>query len=348
MQPTQILSRLANEPTPLIDGDQVTFVWQGAKPPRLMGDFTNWETAPVELREVAPELWALTLTFDADAYIEYGFLSGKKRLPDPLNPRRSPSGLGWDNHYFYMPAAAPNPLADPAASFPAGTITHHELPARPFLASTRRSVWLYQSPAAGPLPLWVVWDGKDYLERARLVAIMENMAAAGRISPVALAFVQHGGPNRSLEYNCSEATLGFVTETLLPFARQHLTLLDPAAHPGAYGVMGASMGGLMALYAGLRLPGIFGRVLSQSGAFAFGEYLPVVRDLIEYAPVTPVRIWMDAGKYEWLLRPNLDTYEQLRRRGYDVAYRQFHAGHNYPAWRDELPHGLEHLLGGGK
>lgn len=41
MQPTQILSRLANEPTPLIDGDQATFVWQGHKPPRLMGDFTD-------------------------------------------------------------------------------------------------------------------------------------------------------------------------------------------------------------------------------------------------------------------------------------------------------------------
>lgn len=348
MQPTQILSRLANEPTPLIDGDQATFVWQGHKPPRLMGDFTDWETAPVELQEVAPELWALTLTFDADAYIEYGFISGKKRLPDPHNPRRSPSGMGWDNHYFHMPAAAPNPWAAPAANFPAGTVTRHELPGRPFLATTRRSVWLYQPPAAGPLPLWVVWDGKDYLERANLVTIMENMAAAGRISPVALAFVQHGGPNRSLEYNCSEATLGFVTEVLLPFARQHLNLLDPAAHPGAYGVMGASMGGLMALYAGLRLPGIFGRVLSQSGAFAFGEYLPVVRDLIEYAPVAPVRIWMDAGKYEWLLRPNMDTFEQLRRRGYDVTYHPFHAGHNYPAWREDLPYGLEHLLGAGK
>lgn len=345
MQPSQILSRLANQPTPLIDGDQATFVWQGQKPPRLMGDFTDWQSSPLELRPAGPGLWALTLTFDPNAYIEYGYLSGKTRLPDPFNPRYTPSGMAWDNQYFYMPAAAPNPLAEPAASFPAGTLTRHELPARPFLATSRRSVWLYQPPAAGPLPLWVVWDGKDYLERARLVAIMENMAAAGRIAPVALAFIQHGGPNRMLEYNCSEATLGFLLEVLLPFARQHLSVLDPAARPGAYGVMGASMGGLMALYTALRLPGIFGRVLSQSGAFAFGDYLPVACDLIEHAPPQPVRIWMDAGKYEWLLRPNMDTYAQLRRRGYDVTYRQYPAGHNYPAWRDDLPYGLEHLLG---
>ena len=62
---------------------------------------------------------------------------------------------------------------------------------------------------------------------------------------------------------CGESTLLFVAAQVLPLARAHLNLLDPAKHPGAYGVLGASMGGLMALYTGLRLPRIFGHVLSQ-------------------------------------------------------------------------------------
>lgn len=341
-----LLARAAQDGAPVIDGDRATFVWQGAKAPRLMGDFTDWQTGALELEQAAPGVWTRTLAFDPQAYLEYSYLSGKRRLADPFNPRRTPSGLGYDNQYFYMPGAAPSPLIQPAADFPAGTLTRHDLPARPFLTSQRRAVWLYQPAAPGPHPLWVVWDGKDYLERVNLVAIMENLAAAGRISPVALAFVQHGGPNRMIEYNCSEATLGFVLEILLPFARQHLQLLDPAQLPGGYGVMGASMGGLMALYTALRLPHLFGQVLSQSGAFRFGDYYaPVVRDLIEHAPRPAVRIWMDAGKYEWLLRPNIETHQQLLRRGYTVTFREYPGGHNYPAWRNDLHHGLEHLLG---
>jgi enterochelin esterase family protein len=346
MQPSEILARAAREGAPVLDGDSATFLWRGARPPRLMGDFTNWETGPLELHPAAPGLWTRTLRFDPQAYIEYCFVSGKKRVPDPLNPRVTPSGLGFDNHFFYMPQGAPTPLTVSPGGFPAGTLTRHELPARPFLTSRTRRVWLYQPAGDAPLPLWLVWDGQDYLERALLVNIMENLVAAGRMRPVALAFVQNGGPNRSLEYFCSEATLAFVVESLLPFARQHLNLLDLGQHPGSYGVMGASMGGLMALYAGLRLPEIFGRVLSQSGAFAFGgAHLPVARDLIQYAPVQPVKVWMDAGKYEWLLRPNIDTHAQLLQRGYDVTYREFPAGHNYPAWRNDLAYGLEHLLG---
>jgi enterochelin esterase family protein len=30
---------------------------------------------------------------------------------------------------------------------------------------------------------------------------------------------------------------------------------------------------------------------------------------------------------------------------YEVFYREFSAGHNYPAWRDDLPAGLEYLFG---
>ncbi len=346
MDARDLLARAAQEGAPVLDGELATFVWQGPKAPKLGGDFTNWTESPLALEEVAPGVWARSVRFLPGAYIEYAYFAGKMRVPDPLNPRVTPNGVGYNNQFFYLPGAGPTPLAQPAADFPAGTITRHTLPGRPFLTTPKRSVWLYQPPGAGPFPLWVVWDGKDYLERAGLVNILEHLTAAGRIHPVAMALVENGGANRSVEYNCGEMTLGFLLEVLLPFARQHLSLLDPAQHPGSYGVLGASMGGLMALYTGLRLPRVFGRVLSQSGAFRLGDgYLPVVRDLIEHGPRQDVRIWMDAGRYEWLLQANRDTHAQLVRRGYEVGYREYPAGHNYPAWRDDLPRGLAYLLG---
>jgi enterochelin esterase-like enzyme len=34
----------------------------------------------------------------------------------------------------------------------------------------------------------------------------------------------------------------------------------------------------------------------------------------------------------------------LKARGYEVAYREFNAGHNYPAWREDLIAGLQWVL----
>ncbi len=62
-------------------------------------------------------------------------------------------------------------------------------------------------------------------------------------------------------------------------------------------------------------------------------------------PRRPLKIWMDVGRYEWLLAANRRLHELLQEREYDVTYREYNAGHNYPAWRDDLAHGLEVAFG---
>ena len=163
-----------------------------------------------------------------------------------------------------------------------------------------------------------------------------------------MAMIANGGKARIIEYACSETTVGFVMEKVLPLARRHLNLLDPGdapGAPGAYGVLGASMGGLMSLYTALRVPQVFGHVISQSGAFASDEHEWVTTELVRHAPTRPIKIWMDAGKFEWLSGANQNMQALLRDKGYDVTYRQFSGGHNYPAWRDDVWRGLETVLG---
>ena len=190
----------------------------------------------------------------------------------------------------------------------------------------------------------VVWDGGDYLRRAKLATIVDSMIHAHRIQPLALAMLENGGPARMVEYSCSEATLWFTLEYLLPEARNHLNLLDVETNPGAYGVLGSSLGGLMALYTGLRLPQIFGHVLAQSGAYEIEGFDFVTSTLVDHGPKLPLKIWMDAGKYEYLIDTNRTMHQKLVGRGYDVRYHEFYAGHNYAAWRDDLPKGLEFLF----
>jgi enterochelin esterase family protein len=101
------------------------------------------------------------------------------------------------------------------------------------------------------------------------------------------------------------------------------------------------MGGLMALYTGLRLPHIFGKVLSQSGAFFVPELHSVIPDLVRSLPRTTIQVWMDVGKFDFLLAGNREMYALLQERMYVVSYREYSGGHNYTAWRDDVWRGLE-------
>lgn len=347
----ELLTQAQTTGTPLLTDTTATFLWQGDRPPQLIGDFNAWDPrrAPA-WEQVAAGIWTCQIELLPDAYIEYGFTEGDDpdgRIPDPLNPRTTPNGVGQINHYFYMPAGGPTPLARRVRGTPAGVVTHHLVRAPRVLANGKRDVWLYRPPAPGPWPLVVVFDGRDYLRRAKLPTIVDNLIAQGRMRPVALALADNGGPARVVEYGCSDATLGFVLDFLMPLATAELDLVDWRATPGAWGVMGASMGGLISLYVGLRASEVFGHVLSQSGAFG-DEYRPVVVDLVRDGAVRPLKIWMDCGRYEWLLPGNRRMHELLVGRGYRVAYREFSAGHNYPAWRDDVGHGLEWLFGTGR
>jgi enterochelin esterase family protein len=244
-----------------------------------------------------------------------------------------------------MPEAAPTPLTRRRRSDPRGVVTPHDIPTQEWAIGDLRTVHFYQPPTEEPSPLIVVLDGQDYLRRARLPQMLDNLIARQRIRPVALALVENRSDARGVEYACNEGTIAFLVACVLPLARKQLNLLNVRKSPGAYGILGASMGGLMALYTALRAPQIFGHVLSQSGAFGFGRYDSVVFDLVRHSPPKPLKIWMDVGRFEDLVKPNRRMAKLLTRKGYEVTYREYNGGHNYPAWRDDVWRGLETLFG---
>lgn len=334
---------------PVLNPGSATFVWQGDEPPYLVGDFNGWSAeyaapwSPVE-----DGLWSFTLDLPDDAYIEYAFLTEPRdeaRLTDPFNDRTVPNGIGHVNNWFAMPAAEETPLVERARGIPQGKLSRHRIENEWLLATGKRWVHLYQPPVSDPAPLLVVYDAQDYLTRGRITQIVDNLIHQRRIEPVALALLDNGGPARGIEYWCNDATIGFVMTEVLPLARERLNLVDPADRPGAFGVLGASMGGLMALYTGLRAPEVFGRVLSQSGAFELGETETVASALVRHLPVQPLRIWMDVGRYEWLLEPNRRMRDLLAESGYNPTYREYNGGHNYACWRNDVWRGLEVLFG---
>jgi enterochelin esterase family protein len=344
-----IWQRVRDRGAPLIEEDTVMFVWFGSQAPQLMGDFSGWEQKkPLSLVSAAKDIWVYELQVPQAAYIEYTFLDQQgERVSDPFNPNTVPNGLGDTNHYFYMPGAGPTELVRRVSGAPKGKVTRQLIQPEHVTANGERYIYLYQPPTPGPYPLLVVFDGNHYLRRVRLNVMIDNLIHQKRISPLALAMVQNHKQARFLEYACNDATLGLLKKYVLPLAKERLELLDNGTSPGSYGVMGASMGGLMALYAGIRMPEIFGSVLSQSGAFRLDNAQTVVFDLIGLGRQIPLKIWMDAGCYDkgHLVQANRDLYNLLRNRGYQAVLREYPGGHNYTAWRDDLWRGLEYLFG---
>ena len=347
-----LLERARAEGTPLIDGDQVTFVWygNGAEPaPALIGDFNDWdfEGRGIQLEQVEPDVWAHTMTLPLDAYIEYCYmLAGDERLSDPFNPHMVWNGMDAVNHVFIMPDCEMTDLVARQKGVKRGRITKHALELGYMGAWSPRDLYLYQPPVDHPVPLVVVWDGPDYLRRAYLANIVDNLIAQERIEPVALALLANGREARMSEYFHNELTISSLVRIVIPFAQKHLNLIDYKDQPGSYGVLGASMGGLMALYTGIRFPFIFGKVISQSGAFDIQEgYEMVIDKLIKQGEGKSIKIWQDVGTLEWLLEGNRKMNRLLRDNGYDVTYREFQGGHNYTMWSDNVWRGLELVFG---
>jgi enterochelin esterase-like enzyme len=323
--------------TPAIGEDKVIFRWKGKGPAAVMGDFNEWDAEnPAPMIEATPGIWELTLEFPADTYMEYVLLVRGKRRLDPHNPDHIYNGAGGFNNFFYMPGAAPTPYAPFGKITALGRMSEHIITDRMHLVNRKRRVTFYQPPGEGPFPLLVVYDGKDYLQRGRITQIVDALAAEGSIQPVALALVENAGSHRFLEYACSEPTVSFLLNTLIPLAQKELPLLDLAQNPGAYGVMGGSMGGLMALYTALRAPRVFGKAICQAGAYQIREEEFIVFDLVKYLPDRPARVWLDVGRYDFLLETNRRMAAHLRGNGFEMGYLEYNGGHNYTCWRNHL------------
>lgn len=349
-----ILQRALQVGNPVIHGERAVFIWQGETAPHLIGDFDHWGGKPRRFKRISPRLlpdstqpfWYAALTFPRDAYIEYAFRdpASQKNFPDPLNRKTVSNGMGGRNNFFYMPETMPAPYSFRRAEVTPGSLTSHRVEAQWLREDSEREIYFYRPPLKQPVPLLVVYDGQDYLQRAKLTVIVDNLIAEGRIQPLAMAFLPNGGRWRTVEYACSDGTLLWLEQTVLPLAREKLNLLDVKKQPGAFGVLGASLGGTMAMFTGLRLPQVFGKVLCQSGAFNVEGRDFAAVDLIRHGQARGLKVWMDVGRLDVLLEDNRTLYTLLQEKGYNVTYREFTAGHNYTAWRDDVWRGLEALF----
>ncbi|HAV76596.1 MAG TPA: esterase [Anaerolineae bacterium] len=354
MVSNSIIQRALKNGNPVIDTDHAIFIWEGDTAPYLTSDLNHWDDNPRRFKRVSPRLipdsaksiWSCTLTLPRDVYVEYAFHDPVTQMNflDPLNKKSVSNGVTGRNNYFYMPETMPSPFAMRRADVTPGALTSHRVETKWLREDYEREIHFYRPPVKGPVPLLVVFDGQDYLQRGKLAVIVDNLIAEGRIQPFAMAFLTSGGRWRNVEYACSDGTILWMNEIILPLAQEKLNLLDVKKYPGAYSTLGASLGGTMAFYAGLRLPDVFGKVLSQSGAFTIPSRDLAVVDLVRHGQARDMDLWMDVGVLDFLLEDNRKMYSLLQEKEYNVSYREYSGGHNYTSWRDDVWRGLEAMF----
>lgn len=356
--PKEIDAFIDGQEFPLLEGSYTTFVYRGPGEAVFLGHWIYGLASSQEFHRLGgTDLWYLIMELPAESRIEYKLQRmhhGKLEwLLDPLNLNKASDPFG-DNSvchtmgYEVPEWATPDPEARP------GTIKEMEFESEA-LGGTRRVV-LYTPARFRPTrryPLLVVHDGPEYLKFSGLETVLDNLIYRLEIPGMIVALTQP--EKRLVEYANHEPHARFVVEELVPFLEEEFPLLTEPRHRG---LMGASFGAVGALSTAWRYPGFFGRLLLQSGSFAFtdiGEHQrgpafdPVV-DFMNAYREEPKRVsekvFVSCGTYETLIYENRSLVPFLQGTGMEIRYVEARDGHNWENWRDRLRGGLSWLFPG--
>jgi enterochelin esterase family protein len=344
---------LEGRAVPIVEGASVTFVWRGeADAVHLRHSVFGLPASQAFERMAGTDLWYLVLELPPRSRMEYKLevrVGDETRLVmDPANPHvaHDPYGTNsvcYGEGYQKPEWTFPDPEAR-AGDLETRAVDGREvtvyLPAR--LRRTRR------------YPLLVVLDGRDYLRFAGMKTVLDNLIHRLEIPPMVVAFTQSF--DRLNEYAGSPSHARFLVEGLLPALERDLPLERQAS---ARGLLGASFGAVACLSAAWRHPGVFGRLLLQSGSFAFtdigrrharGPLFDPVVDFVNAFRADPgrpaERLFVSCGVYESLIYENRSLVPLLQASGMDVRYVESRDGHNWENWRDRLREGLSWLFPG--
>jgi predicted alpha/beta superfamily hydrolase len=180
---------------------------------------------------------------------------------------------------------------------------------------------------------------------------------SGAVQPLVIVGIYNAGKARVREYTPTRAPrLGggradrfakFLVEEVMPFMQGEYRTLSG---PSATGMGGSSLGGLLSLYLGLKLPHIFGKLAALSPSVWWNQR--AITRFAEAARVHPrPRIWLDIGMREGprIVQDVEQFRDVLLQKGWrleqDLHYELVEgAEHNEVAWSQRVGPFLQFLF----
>ena len=182
--------------------------------------------------------------------------------------------------------------------------------------------------------------------------MVDNLVHGGVLPPTVVAFLHPG--ERLVEYADDARHHDFLSRSC---CRSSSASCPPAASPAKRCLVGASFGAVASLSAAAYAPGVFGRLLLQSGSFAGAGtgcwprpealWQPVkqfVHRFLADPKAVAERVYVTCGVYESLICENRGLVPALGDAGMDVRFDETLDGHNWESWRDSLGVALPALL----
>ena len=343
---------------PLIEDTSVTFAFRGeVDSVRLQHWVYGLESAPELIRLPNTDLWYLTLDLPRKSRIEYKYnieVDGERRLVhDPFNPQIARDPFGFNSVCQTDGYETPEWIY-PDSDARSGTIENVSLKNTVFQGD--RGISIYLPARYRPTrryPLLIVHDGVDYLRYAALQNILDNLIHRLEVAPMIVAMTW--SPDRLREYAADPIHARFIVEDVLPYMEANYPISPRISKRG---LMGASFGAVASLSTAWRHQGTFGRLLLQSGSFAFTDigqhkrgpaFDPVVPFVNEFRdnPGHPAeKLFVSCGTYESLIYENRSLVPLLQSSGMVVKYVEARDGHNWENWRDRLREALSWLFPG--
>ncbi|MBM4375431.1 MAG: DUF3327 domain-containing protein [Deltaproteobacteria bacterium] len=356
---SKVAAWMSGRSFPLVEGTAATFVWRGeAHEVKLRHFIYGLETAQPLARVEGTDLWWLTIEVPPRSRIEYKLevvRSGHNEwVQDPLNPHRARDPFGANSVLQGDGYRIPDWIhPDPKAR--RGVLEPFSLHSNAF--GGRRGGHIYlpaRFRTSRQYPLLVMHDGSDYLKFSGMKTVFDNLLERLEVPDMIVALID--SPDRLTEYGNDERHARYVTEELVPHLASRFPLID---QPRARGLMGASFGGVASFSTAIRYPGFWGRLLLQSGSFAFTDIGrrnhrgPVFDRVVEFMNVyrsapKPVseRVFVSCGVYESLIYENRSLVPILESTGMQVRFVEARDGHNWENWRDRSREGLSWLFRG--
>ena len=350
-------------PFPLMEGDTACFFFLDRTLLPESVALVHWvfglESRQPFRRVPGTDAWILSIELPHGARIEYKleltFRDGSRTwVADPRNPHRAFDPFG-SNSVCRMTGYQDPPWVLPEPGAREGALENFTIASAAF--GDNRTVTVY-TPAEykrhKKYPLLVCHDGDDYLKYSALKTVLDNLIHRKEVRPLVVAMTS--GHRRNEEYAANPTQARFVAEELLPAVTARYGVSDKLDDRG---IMGASFGGVTSLFTAWSYPGIFGRLLLQSGSFAFTDigrhdrgplWDPVVAFVnqlrAEPSRLVSRRIYMSCGQFESLIYYTRSLAPLLRAAGHDLRFVESRDGHNWIGWRDRLREGLTTLFPG--
>ncbi len=224
----------------------------------------------------------------------------------------------------------------------------------------RRSLWIVGPVNGGAVSNLVVFlDGELFLKHLDALALIHRLSAEPELADSLFVFVSmHSQAARLSECSCHPQFARFIAVELIEFME--------TIHPGLKAVpqrvlAGVSFSGLAAVFIAGEFPGIFQKIIAQSGSFWWKDCW-LIKHLRQMTKPLPSLFYLDVGTGETEVDvegdPKADTFQstsqidsvkQLRdalaSQGCRVKYVEFSGGHEAKEWAQTLPSALIWAVG---